>query len=251
MAKNISPQRVIDSYRKRQKMLPFIITGLAVVLIAVGLIILIVWLTGPGGFSISLFATATPTPTQTATPTPITPSPTATLTPTETSIPTETLTPTPSGPFEYTVKENDHCWGIAQTYGVDIDVLLAINGFTDCPIRPGDKILVPAPGQQMPTETPMPEDLARGTLLEYTVKLGESMQTIAAKFSSTVEQILKATNAYNRKNNLPLLEDQNKIFAGQKLIVPVNIATAVPTLVPTSTPAATKIPATATATPKP
>lgn len=249
MAEKKTPQNVINSFHKRQQMLPFLVGGLAVVLVVVGIVILIVWLTGTDRPAFSLFASATPTPTATLTPTPITPSPTATLTPTATMIPTETLTPTATGPFEYTVKEDDTCWGIAITFEADINVLLAINGFEGCPISPGDRILVPAPGQQMPTETPVPGDMPRGTTIEYIVKLGESLQMIADKFSSTVDEILRASNNYYRRNNLPLVEDPNKIFAGQKVIVPVNIATLTPTLVPTSTPVTGG--ATATASPRP
>lgn len=244
-----SPQSVIDAYHRRQQMMPFLIGGLAVLLVAVGIIVLVVWLTGGNGPSISLFASDTPTPTNTATVTPITPTVTPTATATETMTPTVTETVTPSGPVEYTVKENDTCWDIAVNNKVDLLVLLAINNFgSGCPIKPGDKILIPAPDQELPTETPVPLDLPRGTKVEYTIKLGETLDQVASRFNSTVEEILKATNEYNRKNNLDLLEDQNKIFAGQLVIVPVNIATPTATRAATSTPATTGTPAPPTAT---
>lgn len=221
-----SPQDVITSYQKRTRRTPFLIGGLAVLLVTVGVIILIVWMTGPEGPG--LFSTSTPTPTTTHTPTPIPPTSTLTLTPTVTNTPEPTMTSTPSGPFEYTVQEDDNCWEIAQQFEVDIDVLLALNNFeSGCPIQPGDIILIPAPGQELPTETPVPEDMPYGTKIEYIVKVGDSLDSIASKFHSTVEEILL-------ENKIDP-EDANTIFAGQKLVIPVNIATPTATIPATST----------------
>ncbi len=239
MARKDSPQNVIDSYRKRQQIMPFVVGGLAVLLVAVGIIILVVWFTGPNRPAMALFASATPTSTSTSTATPVTPTATATLTPTETLTPTVTITSTPSGPFEYEVQEGDTCWDISATFEVDLEVLLALNNFNPgtCPINPGDKILIPTQNQQLPTETPISSDLTPGTKIEYQIKTGETMDVIAQRFNSTIDEIIKATNEYNRKNNLDLLEDKNTIYAGQTLVIPINIVTPTPTLAPTSTPA--------------
>src|SRR5512133_890524 len=109
MSQKNSAQNIIQSYRKRQQMGPFVIGGLAVVLVVVGLLVLVVWLTGPNKPGLALFAS----PTNTATVTPVTPTNTPTSKPTETLTPTITVTPTASGPFKYTVQENDNCWDIA------------------------------------------------------------------------------------------------------------------------------------------
>lgn len=249
MAGKSSPQYVIDSYKRRQQMMPFFVGGAAVLLVAIGIIILVVWFTGPNRPAIALFTSPTPTATVTSTETPVPPTVTPSITPTETLIPTETLTPTPSGPFEYEVLENDTCWDIAVKFEVPLEVLLALNNFgNQCPIAPGNRILIPAPGQELPTETPIPADMPRGTKIEYHIKTGETLEMIAVKFNSTVEEILRETNRYNRANNLPIIEDQNRVNAGQLVIVPVNIVTPTPTRGPTST-----LPATATpsATPRP
>ncbi len=240
-----SPQSVIDSYRKRQHMMPFLVWGLVVLLVVVGIIILVVWFVGPGKGAVSLFASPTPTATSTFTPTPTTPTATPTNTPTETLTPTITETPTPSGPFEYTVQENDTCWDIAVKYEVELEVLLALNNFGNtCPIVPGDKILIPLKGQQLPTETPLPTDFPRGQRIEYIVKTGETLAIIAARFNSTVASIVQ----------LNKLTNENAISAGQKLIIAVNIVTPTPTRAPTNTvtpggPTFTPVPPTATATP--
>ena len=222
MLDNESPQDVIDSYRKRQQKMPFIIGGVAVLLLAVGLIIIILFLSGNGGVSISLFASKTPTPTITYTPTPVTPTITPSLTPTVTFTPTPTLTATPSGPFEYTVQENDNCFDIAATFEVDLEILLALNNFGgQCPITPGQTILIPGPNTTLPTATPLPTGLAKGTKIDYTVRANDTLDGIALKFNSTIEAILEANELTE--------DDLNTIFIGQTLIVPVNLVTPVPT----------------------
>ncbi len=223
-----SPQSVIDSYKKRQRMMPFFTWGLAIILVAIGAILLIIWLSGSSRPQIALFSSATPTATNTVTPTPTIPTSTPTMTATITETPTPTETATPSGPFEYTVEDGDTCFDLALTYNVDLLVLLAINNFPEgqCPIRPGDRILIPAPGQTMPTATPLPEGLPRGTRIEYTVKTGDTLDFIASLFNSTVEDIMQTNN----------ITDQNRIEVGQKLVVRVNLVTATPTRPPTLTP---------------
>jgi len=62
-----SASDTIDAYRKRQQRGPVIIWGVAALLVLVGIIILIIWLTGDNKPTISLYATETPTPTLTST----------------------------------------------------------------------------------------------------------------------------------------------------------------------------------------
>lgn len=239
-----SPQRVIDSYKKRQKAGPLFVWGAAILLLVIGIIILVIWFTGPNAPAIALFASKTPTPTSTFTPTPTRSTFTPTLTATITETPTPSLTPTASGPFEYTVQEGDTCYDLSVQYEVDLLVLLAINNFNpgECPIRPGDKILIPAPGQELPTPTPVPQDLPRGTKIEYVVQTNDNLDTIAARFNSTVEDIMLQNK----------LTDKNKINVGQILIIRVNLVTPTATRPPTNTPtpggAAPTATATATAT---
>lgn len=237
MNRKDSPQSVIDSYRRRQQMAPYFMAGLAVLLVVVGIIILVVWFTGSGKTqvgAISLFSSPTPTVTSSATPTPVTPTATFTSTATVTETATVTITPTPSGPFEYTVQEGDICWDIAAKYKVDVEVLLTLNNFTPgtCPIKPKDKILIPQPGAELPTETSIPAEMTGK--FEYYVKSGESLGTIAEKFNTTVDEIKKENK----------IDDANNIKAGDKLIIPVNTYKS-------PTPTKTKVPPTATKTPKP
>jgi LysM repeat protein len=235
MPKNDSPQSVINSYRRRQRMTPFIIGGLAVMLVVVGIIMLVIWLNESGDLSESLniFATETPTPTNTVTATPITPTITPTITATETVVPTATETAKPTGPFEYTVQEGDNCYDIAFQFEVDLPVLLAINNFGEgCPIQVGQNILVPSPNQSLPTTTPIPADVPKGTEVTYTVTTGDNLGAIAEAHNTTVEAIMEDNE----------LEDANAIFVGQTLIIKVNLVTQVPSPFPTTTIEATTTP---------
>lgn len=241
MNRKDSPQNVIDSYRRRQKMTPYFMAGIAVLLVVVGIIVLVVWFTGSkkeGG--ISLFASPTPTVTNTPTATPVTPTATSTITPTSTLTPTETQTATPSGPFEYKVQEGDTCWDIASKFKVDLNVLLALNNFgSTCPLKPGATIMIPQAGAVLPTETDIPTSSVPGTKIEYIVKSGDSLAAIAARFNTTVDRIMTDNK----------IQDANKLTVGDKLIIVPNTVTQVPTKAATKT--MTPAPPTATSTTKP
>jgi LysM repeat protein len=233
-----SPQSVIKKFEKRQKLMPFILGVLAGILALVGIFIIITVVSGSKKPLAGLFATKTPTATATFTPTATVPTPTASNTPE----PTQTFTPSPtataSGPQIYEVQENDDCYTLADRFGVDFTVLLTINNFPNgtCPIIPGQKIIIPAPGQTLPTPTPIPSDLPRGTVIDYTVQIGDTLESIASLFDSTVEDIIA-------KNKIT---DINMIYPGQVLKIRVHLVTPTPTRQATSTLA---VPATATPTP--
>lgn len=248
-----NPQSVIDSYKKRQQSMPFIIGGLAGVLILGGVLLLVYWLSGPNKPAFSFFSTKTSTPTLTYTVTPVTP--TSTQTATASPLPTEppSATPTASGPFEYTVVEGDLCSTIAEKFSTEVRALTLLNPAlgASCAIRVGEKILIPQPGAVLPSDTPIPQNIKAGTILDYTVSPGDTIGKIAQKFNSVAETIMT-----NNK-----LKDANLIYVGQVLKIPVNIVTVVPTRPATITPGGTQIggtrpaatakpAATATATPK-
>jgi LysM repeat protein len=240
MSGNDTPQSVIKKFEKRQKVMPYILGALAGILALIGIFIIIAVVSGSKNPFGVLFATKTPTATATFTPTATQPTPTASMTPTATETPTPSATATPSGPQLYEVKQDDNCWSIAQTFQVDMLVLIGINNFPPgtCPIIPGKTIIIPAPGQQLPTATMVPSDLPRGTQIEYVVQQGDTLASIAAKFNSTVADII-LKNA---------ITDQNLINYGDLLKVRVNQVTPTVTLQATSTLAATRTP---TLTPSP
>ena len=236
---------VIDSYRKRRRQMGPMIAGiLAVVLAVVGLVLLFVWLLGPNGPDIKLFATDTPTPTVTFTPTnTLQPSETPTITPT----PTETATATPGAPFAYTVQDGDYLAKIVETYQLGdngIPLLLMLNPQIDPAtqiIFPGQTILIPNPGLQLFTPTPLPTGLPRGTKIRYIVIYGDTLAGIASELNSTVDAIVTENT----------LTDANAIYVGQLLIVPVNLVTPTATKPPTITPTLNPALVTPTFTPTP
>ena len=231
MTNSGSASNTIDSYRKRQQRGPVIIWSIAALLVIVGIIVLVVWFTGDNKPQITLFATETPTPTLTHTPT-VTSSPTATATITFT--PTMTLTPTASAPFSYIVEEGESLTLIADKFELGDDgilLLLALNPAVETRgfVFVGEEILIPNPGMELPTATPVPADLPRGTELNYTVRPGDSIAAIAVKFRSTEEAIIEANE----------LENANAILVGQVLIIPANLVTPEPTRLPPTAPANT------------
>lgn len=241
MEQKDNPQDVINKYAKRQRFMPYILGGLAGILALVGILLIISAATGGGNLFKSVFATKTPTPTATFTPTATVPSPTPTITPTETLTPTPTLTATATGPQYYTVLQNDDCWSLASAFEVDLLVLLAINNFAPgtCPIQPGMQILIPAPGQALPTPTPLPTGLPRGYEIDYMILSGETLADLATRFNSTVEDIMDVNN----------IEDENTILAGQVIKIRINLVTPTPTVAPTSTLAGVLVTPPSTATP--
>jgi hypothetical protein len=233
MSEKESTKEIINSYRKRksqswQNILLFVGTGLLIIL---GAALLIFWLSGTQLNIGTIFASKTPTPTVTYTPSPIPPTATITLTPTE-AVPTETPSPSPtptrSGAVIYIAEEDDTFFSISELFDMDIFTLLVYNAGEDRlnldlsnPILfVGDEVLVPAPGATVPTPTSIPYDVLPGFRVEYMVRPGDSVGSIAFALRSTVEDILK----YNED-----VEDPNAIYPGQILIVRVNLVPPVPT----------------------
>lgn len=225
----------IASYRKRRnRIMPLILGGLALLLVIVGVIIVVTSLRG-GGLG-KLIATKTPTPT-------ITPLPTNTPTPTETATitftPTITSTATPSSVYDYVVQEGDTLTSIIIAKGLsDTDLILIyiLNPTIDPAtgfITVGQTIKLPPPNYPMPTVTPLPTGLGPGSRIAYLVMPGDSLGSIANKFNSTIPAIVAA--------NPKLLTDGDKsvIYPGEQLTIPINLVTAVPTKATTSTPTPT------------
>jgi len=241
MAKKSSGS-LLSSYRKKRRNNKSILIALAALLVLVGLVLIVLWATGVigDGGGISLFSTKTPTPTMTFTPTPVTPTNTATITSTPTETPTITPTATLDGPFDYIVQADDFtCYDVAVKFDVELDMLLYVNGIglgEPCIIREGQVIKVPPKWQEMPTSTPVPTDLAPGTIIDYYVEPGATLKSVAQFFRSTIPQIIAETNRYRTANRItPLLTESTMLNIGDLLRVPVNIATPIPSSTPTRT----------------
>ncbi len=173
--------------------------------------------------------TELPTFTSTSTLTP-------TITPSPTFLPTSTSTPilptqTPQPPESYTVQEGDTPSGIAEKYGLTTEDLLTFNELDETDIIVvGQKLLIPVstptPG---PSPTPRPgEPTATMSLfLLHTVKIGDSLSTIAKQYNIEISVIKSA-------NNIP--EDSDSIQTDQVLTIPLHTPTPEPDVVLTPTP---------------
>lgn len=243
MSNKDSTKEIINSYRKKQNqswqnILLFVGTGLLIIL---GAAFLIFWLTGTHPNLGGIFSSKTPTPTITFTPSPVPPTATITLTPTVV-VPTDTQVPSPtatrSGAVIYIAEEDDTFSSIAELFDISIFTLLWYNAEEDRlnldlsnPILfVGDEVFVPAPDATVPTPSPIPYDVLPGFRVEYMVRPGDSIGSIAYALRSTVEDIL----FYNEE-----LDDPDNIYPGQVLYVRVNLVTPAPTEEVQNTPAGT------------
>ena len=221
--------RPLNTRRKKSPIGPRIFGVLAILIIGGGLYLLVTSLIGPGKPVSNMFATETATATVTFTPTYTA---TATATSTETMTPTITNTPTPSAPFQYTILEGDNLVVIAQKFNLaedGIPLILQLNptiALNLGVIFPGQTIFIPNPDMHLPTATPIPGDVPRGTRFTYLVLPGDTLAGIAARFNSTVEAIMEAND----------IADPNALSAYVELQIPVNMVTATATFPPTSTP---------------
>jgi LysM repeat protein len=221
MTRQPSFQNYKQSRQRRQRFGPLIFGGAAVILVAVGILLIFLSIRG---VELSIGPTLTPTITPTFTPSP-TPLPTETLAPSETPIPSETPVPTPSEPFQYQVQPGDSLISIAEQFNVDYVSIMLMNGLTnDSVLFAGDTLTIPNPGMERPTPTPLPPNLPRGSVIDYFVLPGDTLQLIAERFLTTIDDIVEENE----------LEDVNAIFPGQILKVRYFIVT--PTFGPSPTP---------------
>jgi LysM repeat protein len=225
--------------RRRARMFPAILAGIAL-LIILGFVVLMVAII-PRARSLGIGVTDTPTVTLTATVEPTATTPAATDTPAATPTNTETSGPSPT-PTQviYTVADGDSLFTIAEQFGSNVCLMMALNNIADASaLSVGQQLIIPTGNEELPTATPLPTGLPRGARLEYIVQCGDTLDTIAAQFNSTGEDIATEND----------IDDPLSIQIGQVLIVRVNIATPTPTSTFTATPeggaAATETPTTA------
>ena len=100
----------------------------------------------------------------------------------------------------YIVKSGDTLYKIANTYDTTVDNLLDINNLSTNLLSIGQKILVPKKLEE-------PND----GYLEYTVKSGDSLYSIANRYNTTVDELKKI-------NNL----NSNLLSIGQLLKIPTS-----------------------------
>jgi LysM repeat protein len=226
--------------RRRARMVPAILMAIAgIILIGIVLLVVAAMSNGPG---LGLLRTETPTAsvTPTQSPTATTQPPTDTPAPTATETVTSGPSPTPTQ-VVHVVVEGESLFSVAELYSANVCNIMAVNGITDPSLLSvGQTLIIPPPDVEIPTATPLPTDVPRGTIFSYVVGCGETLDEIAAKFNST------GTDIADRND----ITDPLSIQIGQVLEVRANIATPTPTATSTSTPPVTAAPvATATLAP--
>jgi LysM repeat protein len=226
--------------RRRARVIPAILLAIAG-LILIGIVVLVFAAISNGpGLGVLRTPTLTASATNTITLTPTIPPATSTQADTATITPSPGPSPTATQIF-YTVEQGDTLFSIAAKYNGNVCTLMAVNNITDpSTLAVGQKLLIPSPDTKLPTATPLPTGLPRGSTLTYVVQCGDTLNSIAAKFNSTGDDIAKLNN----------IKDPLSIQIGQTLKVRVNIATQTPTATASKGPAGTGG-ATATATPRP
>ena len=129
-------------------------------------------------------------------------------------------------PAQYTIKRGDTISAIASRYGVTTQSLLTLNGLTrNRVIYPGQvitlsgsSIAITPVSQVDPTGDPpsTPPTSAPAPVIDnrYTIKSGDTVTSIAARFGVTVDAIL-ATNGLTRTSI---------IYAGRTLVIPGVVA---------------------------
>lgn len=143
----------------------------------------------------------------------------ATIPPVQTTEPPPTVPPsTLPEPQEYVIESGDFPIAIAETFGVSLQALVSINGWSDVqsdfPL-PGATILIPAGGRNpvyMMTTTlpptspdatgaPAPESGGAGT---YEIQAGDYPIKIAEQFGITLQALAAANGWENLETDFPL-----------------------------------------------
>jgi LysM repeat protein/ribosomal protein L40E len=167
----------------------------------------------------------TPTPAGTATLTP-----TATVPATETLPPTPIPTETPLPPFDYIVRANDTCGGIAVAFGVSVQSIVIQNNLpASCIISVGQTLKIPYP---TPTPAPPPTGIPNQATqtaqacekISYTVQANDTLSSIALNYNVPQEAI-KFYNGLSTDN----------VFLGQPIVIPLCERFATPGPTPTAT----------------
>lgn len=128
--------------------------------------------------------------------------------------------PLPAEPVLYTVQEGDSLWDIAESFGVDLELLLEVNNLSsDSALVPGDVLVIP------PWDPAVYPDVtqAAGYQLEdnpvqYVVQEGDTLAIISVIFNVPVQELLTYNNLDNGSN----------LFVGQVLLVPQRATASTP-----------------------
>lgn len=133
-------------------------------------------------------------------------------------VPDSSLTVTKSGDIQYKVVKGDSLLRIANNFNVSVRSLKSANGLNSNRIQIGDKLIIP-PASTIKRSSKSRTKIAKysrnsknATTINYRVRGGDTLSSIARKHNSTVTKIKQANNLMG-----------SSIYSGQKLKVPSNI----------------------------
>jgi LysM repeat protein len=121
--------------------------------------------------------------------------------------PTPMPTASASGVIRHRVRQGETLLSIAGLYGITVEEIQAANNMDDVLIRAGDELIIPVSSQG--STTSISDTVASS--FEYIVQPGDTVISIASRFGSTVEEILRTNNLANNEFILP----------GDVLLIPV------------------------------
>lgn len=104
----------------------------------------------------------------------------------------------------YRVQSGDNLYAIARKYNTTADELMRINNLSSSLLSIGQELRIPVSGSTEPVE-PSPN------YVDYIVKSGDSLYSIAKKYNTTVDEIKAANNLTS-----------NSLSIGQQLRIPVS-----------------------------
>ena len=88
----------------------------------------------------------------------------------------------------YTVKSGDTLSGIAARYGTTYQKIMSLNGLSNFNIYPGQKLKVSGTASTGSSNTS--GNTSSGSTTTYTVKSGDSLSAIAARYGTTYQKIM-------------------------------------------------------------
>jgi LysM repeat protein len=115
---------------------------------------------------------------------------------------------------EYVVATGDSLSVIARRFGVSVAAIKAANNLSGDTIRIGQKLVIPAAGQVVPSAAPAPAPKAPAPAISgqtYTVQEGETLGGIANRAGVKVQDLMAVNN----------ITDPRKLRVGQVLQIPV------------------------------
>lgn len=127
----------------------------------------------------------------------------------------------------HVVRPGETIWAIASSHRVSVGEIQQLNRLTDDSVNVGQTLLLPSPYRSVST-TPVsyqPPKVGSGSFSRgksssttYTVKKGDSLKAIAIRHKLSTTALASANH----------IKDANKVFVGQRLVIPGRSASSTP-----------------------